>query len=254
MARIMILEPYPLLRLGLTQLLSGLEPDTTLLSQDYPTSNSPYTYRVDLVLLSVHDSNFANRIQQVERVFQPHAMLLMGETAPLPDNLAELSPAIAGYVSNASPPEVLQAAVRLVLAGGTCFPRKTNVSAPASLVTEPTAIVTTYTPTRWPPATETTTRPAKSRRENEMLGLTPRQYEVLVLLAQGHPMKTIGRKLNISVATAKAHTETLYQRLNVHNRNAAVYTAVSKGAKLGWSSLTNNVVETESRTKEAHRA
>jgi DNA-binding NarL/FixJ family response regulator len=87
-----------------------------------------------------------------------------------------------------------------------------------------------------------------------MLGLTPRQYEVLVLLAQGHPMKTIGRKLNISVATAKAHTETLYQRLNVHNRNAAVYTAVSKGAKLGWSSLTNNVVETESRTKEAHRA
>src|SRR3546814_19901066 len=73
--------------------------------------------------------------------------------------------------------------------------------------------------------------------ESEMLGLTPRQYEVLVLLARGYPMKTVGRYLNISVATAKAHTETLYQRLDVHNRNAAVYAAVSRGAKLGWASI-----------------
>lgn len=50
-------------------------------------------------------------------------------------------------------------------------------------------------------------------------------------------MKTVGRYLNISVATAKAHTETLYQRLDVHNRNAAVYAAVSRGAKLGWASI-----------------
>lgn len=70
-----------------------------------------------------------------------------------------------------------------------------------------------------------------------MLGLTPRQYEVLVLLSRGYPMKTVGRYLNISVATAKAHTETLYQRLDVHNRNAAVYAAVSRGAKLGWASI-----------------
>ncbi|MBC2769540.1 response regulator transcription factor [Pusillimonas sp. 7-48] len=59
----------------------------------------------------------------------------------------------------------------------------------------------------------------------------------LVLLARGYPMKTVGRCLNISVATAKAHTETLYQRLDVHNRNAAVYAAVSRGAKLGWACM-----------------
>ncbi|HCP77625.1 MAG TPA: hypothetical protein DIU11_07785, partial [Pusillimonas sp.] len=79
-------------------------------------------------------------------------------------------------------------------------------------------------------------------------------YEVLVLLAQGHPMKMIGRKLNISVATAKAHTETLYQRLNVHNRNAAVYAAVSRGAKLGWASLANNTFDTDMMAKEVQRA
>jgi len=76
-----------------------------------------------------------------------------------------------------------------------------------------------------------------AHRESQLLGLTPRQYEVLVLLARGYPMKKVGRTLNISVATAKAHTETLYQRLDVHNRNAAVYTAVSRGATLGWANM-----------------
>lgn len=68
-----------------------------------------------------------------------------------------------------------------------------------------------------------------------MLNITQRQYEVLVLLARGYPIKTVSRHLNISVATAKAHTETLYQRLDVHNRNEAVYAAISRGASLGWT-------------------
>jgi DNA-binding NarL/FixJ family response regulator len=71
-------------------------------------------------------------------------------------------------------------------------------------------------------------------READMLGLTPRQYEVLALLAKGYPLKKISRDLNISVATAKTHAEALYQRLAVNNRNAAVYAAVSRGATLGW--------------------
>ena len=102
-------------------------------------------------------------------------------------------------------------------------------------------VMTSGTPPRWPPAINQSV-PApqvvkKEMTEHELLGLTPRQYEVLVLLARGYPMKTVGRCLNISVATAKAHTETLYQRLDVHNRNAAVYAAVSRGAKLGWECM-----------------
>src|SRR5690606_23957431 len=52
-----------------------------------------------------------------------------------------------------------------------------------------------------------------------------------------YPMKKVGSALNISVATAKAHTETLYQRLDVHNRNAAVTAAVSRGATLRWANI-----------------
>lgn len=242
MARIMILEPYPLLRLGLVQLLSELGPNTILHSQDSLTENNTPTDHFDLVLMSIDEKNTSSRIQKIEQLFTPDAILLMGEASTLPGELTNLSSTIAGYIASSSPSEVLQAAVRLVLAGGTCFPRRTVLSMPTELKSD--AIVAAYSPLRWPPNVELSEHPSKTRREHEMLGLTPRQYEVLVLLAQGHPMKVIGRKMNISVATAKAHTETLYQRLNVHNRNAAVYAAVSRGAKLGWASLAGNTFET----------
>jgi len=70
--------------------------------------------------------------------------------------------------------------------------------------------------------------------EAEMLKITPRQYEVLVLLARGYPIKTVSRMLNISVATVKSHACTLYQRLKVRNKGEAVYAALQRGATLEW--------------------
>ena len=57
---------------------------------------------------------------------------------------------------------------------------------------------------------------------------------VLVLLARGYPIKTVSRMLNISVATAKTHACTLYQRLHVKNKGEAVYAALQRGATLEW--------------------
>jgi DNA-binding NarL/FixJ family response regulator len=70
----------------------------------------------------------------------------------------------------------------------------------------------------------------------QLLKITPRQYEVLVLLSRGYPIKTVSRMLNISVATAKTHACTLYQRLQVKNKGEAVYTALQRGATLDWDS------------------
>lgn len=72
--------------------------------------------------------------------------------------------------------------------------------------------------------------------EAEMLQITPRQYEVLVLLARGYPIKTVSRMLNISVATVKSHACTLYARLKVRNKGEAVYAALQRGATFEWVS------------------
>ena len=57
-----------------------------------------------------------------------------------------------------------------------------------------------------------------------LLSLSERQREVLKLLAAGESNKEIGRNLNISAATVKAHLEALFRRLDVKNRTqAALY-------------------------------
>lgn len=83
--------------------------------------------------------------------------------------------------------------------------------------------------------------------EAEMLKITPRQYEVLVLLARGYPIKTVSRMLNISVATVKSHACTLYQRLKVRNKGEAVYAALQRGATLEWVSGDERIVSGDER-------
>ncbi|MFJ7173327.1 helix-turn-helix transcriptional regulator [Citrobacter freundii] len=51
--------------------------------------------------------------------------------------------------------------------------------------------------------------------------LSARQREILAMLAAGESNKQIGRLLNISTGTVKAHLESLYQRLEVKNRTQA---------------------------------
>lgn len=47
--------------------------------------------------------------------------------------------------------------------------------------------------------------------------LTPRQYQVLKMIAEGHPTKQIARRLNISVKTVETHRAQLMERLNIHD-------------------------------------
>ncbi|MFJ3458720.1 LuxR C-terminal-related transcriptional regulator [Scandinavium goeteborgense] len=51
--------------------------------------------------------------------------------------------------------------------------------------------------------------------------LSQRQQEVLSLLANGGTNKQIGRQLNISAGTVKVHLESIFSRLQVHNRTQA---------------------------------
>lgn len=53
-------------------------------------------------------------------------------------------------------------------------------------------------------------------------GLTPRQHEVLRLVAAGQSNTQIARSLLVSEATVRKHLENVYERLQVSSRTAAV--------------------------------
>ena len=237
MTMIKVVEPHAILRMGLLQLIANVVPDVKIEGADYnglkKTDNESIC--VDLVLLSLSPTQDAGQlIDAALHAYSPRFLLLLSDQHQLPSSVT-LPPEVCGYVPKSADPEMLQAAIRLVLAGGTCFPLRKQIASNQK------ALATRQAEARASCSSEEQQALSKlslqAHAESEMLGLTPRQYEVLVLLARGYPMKTVGRYLNISVATAKAHTETLYQRLDVHNRNAAVYAAVSRGAKLGWTCI-----------------
>ena len=59
--------------------------------------------------------------------------------------------------------------------------------------------------------------------------LTQREVQVLELLAHGKKDKEIARDLRISPRTAQVHIRSIYAKLDVHDRTAALSTAIRLG-------------------------
>jgi DNA-binding NarL/FixJ family response regulator len=119
--------------------------------------------------------------------------------------LALIGAGVAGFLPKTSSSAVIEAAIRLVLAGGRYLPPRLAALAAAPAGPLP------------PPM------PAAST------ALTPRQYEVLAAIAEGQSTKEIAMALNIAPATVKAHTATLLSMLAASNRVQAVKRARDLG-------------------------
>ena len=61
------------------------------------------------------------------------------------------------------------------------------------------------------------------------IGLSPREKQVLVLVASGQANKQIARRLNISEKTVKAHLTNIFHRIGVTDRTQAALWAERKG-------------------------
>jgi len=59
--------------------------------------------------------------------------------------------------------------------------------------------------------------------------LTPRQQEVLLLIAEGMSNKAICQRLNLTEHTVKTHIKALFQNLDVHSRTECVHVATVMG-------------------------
>jgi DNA-binding NarL/FixJ family response regulator len=107
-----------------------------------------------------------------------------------------------GYIPKSSKNSILSNAINLVLEGG--------IYIPPEMLSE---IVDTGKPDT--AADKNSKKPA----------LTERQMEVLNLMAQGRTNKDIARILDISDATVKSHTTTIFRQLGANNRTQAVHYA-----------------------------
>jgi len=67
------------------------------------------------------------------------------------------------------------------------------------------------------------------RASEQKVLLTPRERDVLLLLAEGHAVAAIAKRLYISPSTTKSHIARLYEKLEAGNRAQAMVNAMRLG-------------------------
>ena len=72
-------------------------------------------------------------------------------------------------------------------------------------------------------------QPARRDTPERLAGLTPREIEVLRLIAGGHTAKEAARRLEIAPKTADNHIQSLYSKIGVSTRAAAALYALERG-------------------------
>lgn len=65
--------------------------------------------------------------------------------------------------------------------------------------------------------------------EKKAIKLTPRESEIIIMLAQGESNKSIARTLNLAESTVKIHVQGILRKLNISSRVQAAVYAVEHG-------------------------
>ncbi len=186
-------------------MLKNLEPKTAI--RDFETCELAINTvadgdEINLVLLDYHipGTDPGENIGTARTAF-PNAKLvvLSGEEAP-EIIVHAIDQGASGFIPKTSQPQVLIAALKLVLSGGVYLPELV-------LRAQPTSV-----------------RNA-AKNTDSLHKLTERQRQVLFHAVDGKSNKNIAREMNLSEGTIKAHLSSAYRALGVSTRSEAVIIA-----------------------------
>jgi DNA-binding NarL/FixJ family response regulator len=214
-AGVFILEDDPMLRKRLSQLLSAT-PRFDVLAAAGSLSDglallaglsSPPD--ICLVDLGMPDGSGLDLIRAAKKLPDTKVLVftMFGDQSSV---LNSLEAGADGFVLKDSQPEELLSALDSTLQGGAPI----SAAAAAHLLRQLRA---TPTLAEAQPATV------------EDFGLTPREKELLELLARGFSQKDVARISEISPHTVSAHIKSIYAKMAVNSRSEAVFEAVQSG-------------------------
>lgn len=207
--RVVLVDDHTLLRQGLRQALQehGLDVIGEA-SNGRAGAQLVLELRPDVTVMDLHmpllDGLGALR-EIIDR--DPGARVLMFTISTDADEVVEaLTAGAAGYVLKSSPPQEVVAAVRAVIDGDSVISPRV-----AGRLVE--RLRTSARDSAPPPRTP----------------LTPRELEILRLIAEGRENHQIAEALFISPSTAKNHVASVLEKLGVENRVQAAVYAVREG-------------------------
>jgi DNA-binding NarL/FixJ family response regulator len=205
-----IADDEAMVRGGLRMLIES-EPDLEVVGEaadGHEAVEMTRRVRPDLVLMDIRMPRM-DGLTAARRVLElPHApRVLMLTTFDEDENVYEaLRLGTSGFLLKAAPPEQLLDAIRTVQAGKALIDPAVTTRVIEAFSRQPT--------TRPPP---------------ELAELTPRELEVLRLVARGLNNGEIARELVVSEATVKTHVNRVLMKLGLRDRTQAVVLAYEAG-------------------------
>lgn len=198
--RILCIDDHPFVRAGVIRVIS-LREELTVVAEGSTGEEAValfVTHRPDVTVMDLQLPGMGG-LQAIRAIKQvaPEAKVIVLTMYDGSENILNaLRAGAVGYVLKDAVPEDLIRVIGEVSAGRTAFP--SDVEAQAAVRTD------------YPP-------------------LTPREREVLELLVRGMRNKEIAGELRISEDTARVHLRSIFLKLNVHDRTAAVVVALRRG-------------------------
>ena len=206
MIRVLVVDDHPVLRGGLAELLgqadgvelAGLAADGTA-GVELALDERPDVVLMDLEMPGVDGIEATRRIRSSLPETQVVVLTSFSDRDRI---LAALDAGAAGYLLKDAEPEELLRGVHAAAAGDAPLAPR----AASALLEE-----------------RRETRPSAE--------LTPREREVLLMVAEGLPNKLIARRLEISEGTVKAHLTRVFERIGVTDRTQAALWAERHGLR-----------------------
>jgi DNA-binding NarL/FixJ family response regulator len=199
--RVVIVDDHALFREGVRSRLAG---EVELLGEAGTVEEAVAVIRErhpDVVLLDVHmPSGGGLAVVSALALELPDVRFLALSVSDAPEDVIELVHAGArGYVTKTIDPGELADAVRRVAAGDAVFSPRL-----AGFVLDAFAARAGFEPAQLDP---------------ELASLTPREREVLRLIARGYLYKEVGLELGISPKTVEHHVSAVLRKLQLSNRH-----------------------------------
>jgi DNA-binding NarL/FixJ family response regulator len=212
MTRVLIADDQAMIRAGLRKILES-EPELDVVAEAADGSEAvaeATRLRPDVVLMDIR-MPVLDGIEATRRITRsvPSTRVLILTTFGLDTYVFDsLRSGASGFMLKDAPPEELVAAIRIVAAGDALLAPAVTRSVVEEFVRAPAP------------------QPAEATALGE---LTPREREVLDLLARGLSNPEICSELVISEATTKTHVARILQKLDLRDRVQAVIFAYESG-------------------------
>lgn len=226
--RILLADDHDILRQGLRLLLEA-QPDLHIVGEartGRSTIEQVAALKPDIVVLdiSMPDINGLEACQRIRHEYPDIQVLILTMHESEEYFLQALRMGASGYLVKKAAPAELCAAVRTIAQGGAfLYPGLAKALIRAYLSSDNAPQSTRSSP----PARLASTR--DTGLSQALSVLTPRELEVLTLVAEGHTNQEIADRLVLSIKTIQAHRANVMEKLGLHDITHLVRFALRYG-------------------------